>query len=117
MHGLATNAYRASAARRTQKEQDAEVFRRANVALRRAVDADGVTKARAIADNSLLWTAVVDLLRDPANPLPPALKGSIISVGLTVQREMAARAPDFGFLIGINDQIAAGLGGTSVGGS
>jgi len=111
MHGLANTAYRASAARRTQKEQDAEVFRRANVALRRAVRADSVEQARAIADNSILWTAVVDLLRDPANPLPAALKGSIISVGLAVQREMSADAPDFGFLIGINDQIAAGLAG------
>lgn len=112
MHGLANTAYRASSARRTQKEQDAEVFRRANVTLRRAVQGDGVTQARAIADNSVLWTSVVDLLRDPANPLPAALKGSIISVGLAVQREMTTPAPDFGFLIGINDQIAAGLAGT-----
>ena len=112
MHGLANLAYRATSARRTQKEQDAEVFRRANGALRRAVQADGVSQARAIADNSALWTAVVDLLRDPANPLPAVLKGSIISVGLTVQREMTTPAPDFGFLIGINDQIAAGLAGT-----
>ena len=112
MHSLANSAYRATSARRTQKEQDADVFRRANTALRRASPDDPVSQARALADNSLLWTAVVDLLRDPANPLQPALKGSIISVGLAVQREMAGPAPDFGFLIGINDQIAAGLAGT-----
>ena len=112
MHGLtASLAYRASASRRTQKEQDADVFRRANVVLRQAVEADPVMKARALADNSVLWTAVVDLLRDPANPLPAPLRGSIISVGLAVQREMAMPAPDLQFLIGINDQIAAGLAG------
>ena len=110
MHGLtAALAYRASASRRTQKEQDADVFRRANVVLRRAVEADPVMKAKALADNNILWTAVVDLLRDPANPLPAVLRGSIISVGLTVQREMTMPVPDLQFLIGINDQIAAGL--------
>ena len=111
MHGLATTAYRAASARRTQKEQDAEVFRRANTALRHAAGADPVAQARALADNAILWTAVVDLVRDPANPLPPALKGTIISVGLAVQREIARPVPDFSFLIGINDHLAAGLTG------
>ena len=111
MHGLAHGAYRATAGRRTQKEQDADVFRRANAALRQAVGADEIVQIRALADNSTLWTAVIDLLRDQDNPLPPALKGSMISVGLTVQREMRAPKPDFAFLIGINDQIAAGLAG------
>jgi len=34
-----------------------------------------------------------------------------VSVGLAVQREMQRDAPDFDFLIGINEDIAAGLSG------
>lgn len=37
------------------------------------------------------------------------LRASIISVGLAVQREMEVAVPDFDFLIGINENIAAGL--------
>jgi flagellar biosynthesis regulator FlaF len=37
------------------------------------------------------------------------LRASIVSVGLIVQREMDREAPDFDFLIAINENIAAGL--------
>ena len=62
-----------------------------------------------IADNSRLWTTVIDLMRDPANALPETLRAAIVSVGLAVQREMQRDAPDFEFLIGVNEDIAAGL--------
>jgi flagellar biosynthesis regulator FlaF len=39
------------------------------------------------------------------------LRAAILSVGLTVQREMDQEAPDFNFLIGINESITAGLAG------
>ena len=55
--------------------------------------------------------AVADLMRDPLNPLAQDLRASILSVGLTVQREMENESPDFGFLIEINENIAAGLSG------
>ena len=112
MHGMtAARAYRASAGHRSQREQDADVFRTASAALRAAGPGDVVAQTRALAQNRQLWTMVIDLLRDPANPLPAPLRGSIISVGLSVQRELAADAPDVGFIIGMNDQIAAGLSG------
>ncbi len=108
---MAARAYQVSSTRRSQREQDADVFRRANAALRAANQNDPISRARALADNQQLWTMVVDLLRDPANPLPDELRGSIISVGLAVKRELAAPEPDFSFLIHINEQIAAGLTG------
>ncbi len=112
MHGMnAARAYQASAGHRTQRDQDADVFRRATSALQNALADDPVSRSRAVAQNQQLWTAVIDLLRDPANPLPAPLRGSIISVGLTVQRELDTAAPDFAFVIGINEQVAAGLSG------
>jgi flagellar biosynthesis regulator FlaF len=54
---------------------------------------------------------VIDLMRDPENGLPAELRASIVSVGIAVQREMQQDAPDFDFLIGVNEDIAAGLSG------
>jgi flagellar protein FlaF len=112
MHGLnATRAYQARSADRNLRDQEADVFRRATAALRQAQDDTNVARARALADNSMLWTTLVITLKDPDNALPEALRGSIISIGLAVQREMTAKRPDFPFLIGINEQMTAGLMG------
>ena len=43
--------------------------------------------------------------------LPEALRAGLLSVAKTVQREMDQEAPDFDFLISINEEIAAGLAG------
>lgn len=107
----AMKAYAASASHRSPREQEADVFRRATAALRKGRDANPVVQVRALADNTILWTTVIDLMRDPQNALPPELRASIVSVGLAVQREMQRDAPDFDFLIGVNEDIAAGLGG------
>ena len=40
---------------------------------------------------------VTDLMRDPGNALPEPLRASIISVGLSVQREMDQEAAGFRF--------------------
>ena len=56
-------------------------------------------------------TTVDGLLRDPANALPIALRASIISVGMAIEREMDREQPDFAFLIEVNENIAAGLSG------
>jgi flagellar biosynthesis regulator FlaF len=107
----ATRAYQAGAAHRSVREQEADVFRRAIGALRAARAADAISQARALADNRRLWMMVVDLVRDPANRLPVELRAAIASVGLAVQREMDNERPDFDFLIAVNENIAAGLGG------
>jgi flagellar protein FlaF len=107
----ATRAYEAAATHRTQREQEADVFRRATGALKTARDADSLKRVRAIADNRLLWMMVADLMRDPVNALPTELRASIVSVGLAVQREMDRESPDFDFLIAVNENIAAGLAG------
>ncbi|MDA8252816.1 MAG: flagellin assembly protein, partial [Rhodospirillales bacterium] len=96
---------------RDPRAQEAEVFRHANAVLRQASDGDARARLRALADNERLWSAVIDLVRDPQNALPPPLRAAIVSVGLAVQRELRAAAPDFGFLIAVNENIAAGLAG------
>ena len=107
----AVRAYAASSAHRSPRDQEAEVFRRATAALRGGRDANAVVQVRALADNTRLWTTVIDLMQDPVNALPPPLRASIVSLGLAVQREMQRDAPDFDFLIDVNEDIAAGLSG------
>ena len=112
MRGLAaTRAYQQSARHRSVRDQEADVFRGVNARLRAAQDEQGIALTRALADNGRLWTTLLDLIRDPANPMPTPLKASILSVGLAVQREAAQDTPDLPFLIGINEQLAAGLSG------
>ncbi len=97
----AARAYEASSTHRSLREQEADVFRRANGALRTARDQGPIPRVRAIADNRRLWMTVIDLLRDGTNALPEDLRASMVSVGLAVQREMDRatsrfRLPDFG---------------------
>jgi flagellar biosynthesis regulator FlaF len=104
-------AYRAASRLRSQREQEADVFRRATAALKAARSSGPLQRVRALADNRRLWITVSDLMCDPANALPERLRASILSVGLTVGREMDRDTPDFEFLISINEQITAGLAG------
>ncbi len=105
----AARAYQAGASHRSLRAQEAEVFHITNAGLRGARDAGPVAQVRALADNRRLWTTVNDLMRDPANALPMELRAAIFSVGLAVQREMERAEPNFDFLIGINENLAAGL--------
>ena len=107
----ASRAYEAAATHRSQRQQEADVFRRAIGALKAARNGDAIRRVRALADNRRLWMALADLMRDPENALPVDLRASIMSVGLAVQREMDRDAPDFGFLIAVNENLAAGLDG------
>ena len=112
MHGLiASRAYQARSADRNLRDQEADVFRRATAALRHAQSGEEIDRVRALADNSVLWSTVVIALRDPDNTLPDSLKASIVSVGMVVQRENSAKKPDLPFLIGVNEQMTAGLMG------
>ncbi len=107
----ANRAYRAASARRGPREQEADVFRRVTGALRAAQQGTPMDQVKALADNSRLWMMVGDLLRDPENVLPAALRASVVSVGQALQREMRRETPDFGFLIAVNEDITAGLSG------
>ena len=107
----AARAYQARSADRSLREQEADVFRRATAALRHAQAGNEFDRVRAVADNRLLWSTLVMTLKDPQNALPENLRGSIISVGLAVERELSEPEPDFSFVIGINEHITAGLTG------
>ncbi len=105
----AAQAYGASANLRSLREQEADLFLRANAALRLSRTQGAQPLTRALIDTGRLWGTIVDLLRDPQNALPDALKASIISVGLAVQREVQRPSPDIDFLISVNENLAAGL--------
>lgn len=105
----ATRAYESASVQRSQRAQESDVFHRAIGALRAAREGTPIDRIRALADNRRLWTAVADLMRDPLSTLPAPLRAQIISVGLSVQRDMDTEEPDFDFLISINANIAAGL--------
>jgi len=107
----AARAYRAASAHRSLREQEADVFRRVTGALRAAREGTEMEQVKALADNSRLWMMVGDLLRDPDNALPAALRASVVSVGKALQREMQQPAPDLAFLIAVNEDITAGLSG------
>ncbi len=107
----AIQAYRTASRYRSQRDQEADVFRQSVAGLRAARGAGPIQQIRALADNRRLWMMVADLMRDPGNALPDSLRAAIVSVGLTVQREMDQESPDFDFLITINENIAAGLAG------
>src|SRR5450631_1999611 len=73
----AARAYEASSNHRSPREQEADVFRRANGALKAARVAEPISRTRALSDNRLLWLAVDNLMRDPMNALPQELRASI----------------------------------------
>ncbi len=107
----AIQAYKTAARYRSQRDQEADVFRQATAGLKRAKDAGPIQQIRALADNRRLWMMVSDLMRDPGNALPEPLRAGIVAVGLSVHREMDQETPDFDFLITINENFAAGLSG------
>jgi flagellar protein FlaF len=109
----AIRAYASAAEHRSLREQEADVFRGVTAALRRARESDKrIARVRALADNDRLWITIIGLVSDPTNALPDSLRASIISVGLTVQREMQRESPNFDFLIAVNENLAAGLSGS-----
>ena len=104
-------AYQQVADRGNVRGQEADVFRRATAALRQGLERGTMDRVRAIADNRRLWLAVSDLMTDPSNGLPDPTRAGLISLSLSVRREMDKTQPDFDFLISINETIVAGLAG------
>ena len=109
---LASRAYAAASVNRTTRQQEADIFRLVTRRLQAARQAGARWRA------SGRWrttggfgSTVSDLVRDGDNPLPPETRAGLVSIGLTVQREMDTDEPNFDFLITINKQIAEGLSG------
>jgi flagellar protein FlaF len=106
-------AYQAAADCRSLRQQEADVFRRATGALRSCRHRPIADQLRAIADNRRLWLTLSNLMKDPTNALPKELRAGIVSLGIAVDREMQKPAPDFDFLIGVNESIIDGLSGAA----
>ena len=75
----AARAYQAATNHRSQRDQEADVFRYASGALMAARSADLIRRVQAIADNRRLWITVATLpclsIRT-AITLPPAVLGA-----------------------------------------
>lgn len=109
MTNRAFRAYANASAQRSPREQEADIFRMVSGRLRQARDGTALDRVRALADNARLWAVTSGFLRDPANRLPPETRAGIISISHAVGRAMESGAPDFDFLISVNDTMAAGL--------
>ena len=107
----ASRAYKTSSESRSLRAQEADIFHRANGALRSALNGTEIDRVRAVADNRRLWLTVMGLVQDPDNRLPVPVRVSLTSVGRSVQREMDAASPDLDFLIAVNENVSAGLSG------
>jgi flagellar biosynthesis regulator FlaF len=93
----------------TAKQLEAEVFVQAARSIRAAQSGSVLDRARAVADNRRLWSAVHDLVIDPTNALPLELRSQIAGVALAVMRECNGPEPDLSFVAKINEEFAAGL--------
>ncbi|MGI4940472.1 MAG: flagellar biosynthesis regulator FlaF [Janthinobacterium lividum] len=112
MYQAGARAYQAQAARRSLRDQEADVFRGVTGGLR-AAKTNPLLQGRAVADNVRLWLMLSDVLRDPANALPAKMRAEIVSVGQALLREMQRPEPDLDFLIHVNENLTAGLSGVS----
>jgi len=108
-HSPAAGRYRRQL---TPKQMEGEVFARATRALRDAGPDNAIAMARALADNRRLWDAVLNSVLDPTNRLPVPLRAQIASLARAVLRELDAEAPDTGFVVEMNEQMAGALWGT-----
>ncbi|WP_043363892.1 flagellar biosynthesis regulator FlaF [Belnapia sp. F-4-1] len=107
-----TQAHRGAAAYRrrlSSRQMEAEVFARANRAIRESRDGGPLARARAVADNRRLWDAVQAAVIDPTNALPTELRASIAGVAMAVLRECGTEEPDLDFVAEMNDHFAAAL--------
>jgi flagellar biosynthesis regulator FlaF len=95
--------------RMTPKQLEAEVFVQATRAIRVAETGTVLDRARAVADNRRLWSAVHAAVIDPDNALPLDLRSQIAGVALAVVRECDGAEPDLRFVATINEEFAAGL--------
>ena len=107
----AARAYDTAATHRSQREQEADVFRRATGALKAARDAGPIPRVQAIADNRRLWMTVADLMRDPLNPCHRICAPRSSRSGWPYSARWKTQARISTFLIAINENIAAGLSG------
>ncbi len=107
--GRALRAYANASSARSWRAQEADVFRQVNFRLRAAREAGPLERARALADNDRLWTALAGYLQDPGNALPVGTRAGLISIAHSVSRALASPQPDYDFMISVNENIASGL--------
>lgn len=105
----ALQAYGTATKLRSQREQDAEVFRRVSSSLRNA--SDDISRTRALATVQRLWQTVVAANLDPLNPLPAPLRAQIVSVANGVLRHISEPEVNVELIAQIGDNFAEGLSG------
>ena len=95
----------------TPREIEIRAFRTLNGMLA-ASGAGTAARAAALHKTHRLWSILLGDLLDARNPLPPALKGQLVSLGLWAQRESMARLSDdraLDALIALHNDMIEGL--------
>ena len=99
----------------TAKRREHDLFVEAIKAMRASDEAanDGLRRIQAVHLVNRLWTALLTDLSDPDNRLPDELRASLISIGISVMKQLARirnrERDNFGSLIEIHSVIAEGL--------
>jgi flagellar protein FlaF len=116
----ATSAYaKVAQAAQPPRELEAMVLMKSAArlqAIRDAWEGRSADLGEALTYNRKLWTILVTSATGEENPLPPAVKQNVASLGMFVFTHtitlMGAPSPDrLGILIDINRELAAGLRG------
>jgi flagellar biosynthesis regulator FlaF len=104
-------AYQSAVSLRPQRDRDADVFDIVRSRLQEAQQNGNLALVKAFADNARLWHTVINANLDDSNPQEQKIRASLVSLGYAVVREMKESSPNIGFLIEVNNNIAAGLRG------
>ncbi len=99
----------------SSRQMERDILIRINRGLEEARDSKDKQKIqRAVLDNQTIWITFVSEVVDERNQLPKELKQLILSVGMSVLNEINTnfrKEMDLDFMIDINRNIIAGLGG------
>ena len=109
-----TNPYR-KVLESTPKQVEVDIFRRIVFGLKHAQTSDNLAdRIKAITSTRVLWTTLLADIATDGNQLPADLRRGLAIVGLSIIKEIDSNdfaKVDLGFLIGLTQNIRAGLEG------
>lgn len=99
------------------RHAEANIFRRVVFGLKHAQASSSLSdRIKAVTATRVLWTTLLADLSGEGNSLPLELRRSLAIVGLSIVREIDSNDyndVDLAFLIGLNQNILAGLEGNA----
>ena len=109
-----TNTYR-KVLESTPRQVEVDIFRRVIYGLKHAQTSNNLAdRIKAVTSTRVLWTTLLADLAGEGNQLPVSVRRGLAVVGLSIIKEIDGNdftKVDLGFLIGLNQNILAGLEG------